>query len=190
MRIPSHPNFLSLIVGLALATLAVPAAAGSFYQYETDDGGIAFTDDAKRVPARYRDDAVLIERDGFDDFDRYTETGPSHEASYAARTEARVQYLRDLNARVVTPDAVGAPNASYSRGLAVRSSRQGQDVEAYVSPEGDAPVVVETVRSRPDGSPVTRHVTIVRQGDRVLSVIAPQQRHSSTRSLDERTLFE
>jgi hypothetical protein len=190
MRIPSHPNFLSWTVGLLVATLAVPAAAGSFYKYETADGGIAFTDDAKRIPARYRDDAEAIERDGFGDFDRYTHVGAPSEADHAGRTEARVGHLRDFNARTLSPDAVGAPAPTPTRGLTVRSSDDGQDVEAFMNPTGDEPVIVETVRSRPDGSPVTRHITIVRQGDRVLSVIAPQERHSTPRALDERTLFE
>jgi len=189
MRIPSHPDFISLAVGLLVATLAVPAAAGSFYRYETDDGGVAFTDDARRIPARYRDDAETIKRDGFDDFDRYTHAGPPSQAAFAGRTEARVDHLRDLNARMITPDAVGAPIAG-PHGLAIRSGPNGETVESYVDPRrGGEPVVVETVRSRPDGSPVTRHVTIVRQGDRILSVIAPEQLHSSTRSVDERTLF-
>lgn len=186
MRSSSHP-FISLSVGLLVATLAVPAAAGSFYRYQTDDGGIAFTDDAKRVPERYRDGAEEIRRDGFDDFDRYTEVGPAHEAAFQGRTEARIEHLRAFNARTVSPDAVTAPSALAPGSLALRTSR---DVQSFVSPQGNEPVIVETVRSRPAGSPVTRHITIVRQGDRILSVVEPQQRHSSSRSLDERTLFE
>jgi hypothetical protein len=187
MRIPSYPNIISLSVGLLVATLAVPAAAGSFYRYQTDDGAIAFTDDAKRVPERYQDSAEVIQRNGFDDFDRYTEVGPSHEAAFAGRTNARIEHLRELNARTVSPDAVTAPSALAPGSLALRTSR---DVQTFMSPQGNEPVIVETVRSRPDGSPVTRHITIVRQGDRILSVVAPQQHHSTTRSLDERTIFE
>jgi len=190
MRIPSHPNFIPLAVGLLVATLAVPASAGSFFKYETEDGGIAFTDDPKRIPAAYRDDAETIQRNGFGDFDRYTHAGANHVASHAGRTDARLDHLRNLNARMITPDAVGAPMVG-PQGLAIRSGRYGQSVESYSNPRaGDEPVIVETVRSRPDGSPVTRHITIVRQGDQILSVIAPKQLHSSTRWLDERTLFE
>jgi hypothetical protein len=190
MRIPSHP-IAALSLGFLFATLAVPAAAGSFYAYETDDGGIAFTDDAKRIPAAYRDDARVIERDGFDDFDRYTHVGQGREAASEARTDERLAYLRDLNARQISPDAVGAPLAPGPGGFAIRSGRDGQSVDSYVDPRnGGEPIVVERVRSRPDGSPVTRHVTIVRQGDRVLSIYAPEQRHGSTSFVDERELFD
>jgi len=191
MRNPSHLNWTPLAVGLIVAALAAPAAAGSFYRYETDDGGIAFTDDPKRVPERYRDDADVIERDGFADFDRYTATGADARAPFADRTDARLDHLRDFNARTVSPDAVGAPQPAGPGGLSIRTGEEGQSVESYVDPRaGGEPVVVETVRSRPDGSPVTRHITIVRQGDRILSVIAPEQLHSGVRPLDERTLFE
>jgi hypothetical protein len=87
---------------------------------------------------------------------------------------------------------VGAPIAGPGPGgFAIRSGREGQSVESYVDPrDGGEPIVVERVRSRPDGSPVTRHVTIVRQGDRVLSIYAPEQRHGSTSFVDERELFD
>jgi hypothetical protein len=45
--------------------------------------------------------------------------------------------------------------------------------------ESDEPVVVERVRMRPEGSLVTRTVTVVRQGDRVLSVIKPRSHQHS-----------
>jgi len=194
---PSHPihfplNPIAWIAGLLVATLAVPAAAGSFYRYETDDGGIAFTDDPKRIPARYRDDAETIARQGFDGFDRYTHVEAEREAGHEGRTAARLGHLRDLNARLVTPGAVGAPQPGAGPGgLTLRTSRGGPSVESVVGRAGgDEPVIVEKVRTRPDGSPVTRHVTIVRQGDRILSVIAPEKNHSTTRSLDERELFD
>jgi hypothetical protein len=189
MRIPSHPNFIPLAAGLLVATLAVPAAAGSFYKYETDDGGIAFTDDAKRIPARYRDEAETIEQKNLDDFERFTPMGTARPAPHAARMDERLVYLRDMNARVVTPDAVRAPSGVGPGGLTFRTGRDGQDIEASLSPRRDGePVIVEKIRSRPDGSPVTRHITIVRQGDEILSIIAPEQRHSSTRAFDERAL--
>ena len=191
MRIPSHPNFVALVAGLLVATLAVPAAAGSFYKWETDEGGIAFTDDPKQIPARYRDDAETIEPKKLEDFERFTPMAPSRPDPYAARMDERLNHLRDLNSRMITPDAVGAPLRG-PHGLAIRSGRDGENVEAYVDPRASGePVVVETVRSRPDGSPVTRHITIVRQGDEILSIIAPKTYHSGTRStVDERTLFE
>jgi len=191
MRIPSHPDFLAWAVGLLVASLAVPATAGSFYKYETDDGAIAFTDDAKRIPEAYREQAETLDSRKLSEFERFTPMAPSAPAPYAERMGQRLGHLRDLNARVVSPDAVGAPQPAGPGGIAVRSGRDGQNVEAYLSPGlTGPPVIVETVRSRPDGSPVTRHITIVRQGEQILSVIAPKKLHSSPRAFDERALID
>ena len=63
-------------------------------------------------------------------------------------------------------------------------------MQAFVGPQAsDEPVIVETVRSRPDGSPVTRHITIVRQGERILSVIKPEQVHSTPRAFSRRNIY-
>lgn len=189
MRILSHPLILGLAAAFVLAGQAPPAAAGSFYQWETENGGIAFTDDPKRIPARYREAADPIATRKLDEFARFTPMAASEPAPYAERLEGRLAHLRELNTRTVSPDAVQAPAATHP-GLAIGQG-QGQGVQAYVNPgASDEPVIVETVRSRPDGSPVTRHITIVRQGDRVLSVIKPEQLHSSLRWVDERSLEE
>jgi hypothetical protein len=49
--------------GLAVVALVLwlaPAVSGAdVFRYETEEGTIAFTDDVKRVPARYRDQAAL-----------------------------------------------------------------------------------------------------------------------------------
>ena len=44
-------------------------------------------------------------------------------------------------------------------------------------PSSNEPVVVEHHRVRPEGTITTRTVTVVRQGDRVLSVIKPRHLH-------------
>ena len=188
MRFPSHPKLLALAAALVLAGQAFPAAAGSFYRWETEDGGIAFTDDPKQIPERYRDAAEAIGNPKLDDFERFTPMATSRPAAYADRLEGRLTHLRSLNERTVSPDAVAAPGQPT---LALQAGAEGQDIQAQLGTgESDEPVVVETVRSRPPGSPVTRHITIVRQGDRVLSVIKPEQLHSKPRAIDERELLE
>lgn len=189
MRFPSHPKLLALAAALAVAAQALPAAAGSFYKWETENGGIAFTDDPKQIPERYRGQAETIGIQKLDDFERFTPMAATQPAGYAARLDGRLTHLRDLNQRTVSPDAVAAPGRAP--GLALRAGAEGQDIEAQLGMrESDEPVIVETVRSRPPGSPVTRHITIVRQGDRILSVIKPEQLHSKPRALDERDLLE
>jgi len=186
MRILSHPIVPSLVAALAVLGLVFPASAGSFYKWETDSGGIAFTDDPKQIPARYKDQAETVVVRKLDDFERFTPMARSEPPAYAARLDQRLGYLRDLNARTVSPHAVTAPQAP--QGVAIRSGADEPSIESYVGTGGEGPVIVETVRSRPDGSPVTRHITIVRRGDQILSVIKPEQLHSKPRALDERSL--
>jgi hypothetical protein len=187
MRTLNHPMILGLAVAFTLAGQALPATAGSFYRYETENGAVAFTDDVKHIPARYRDAAEPIARRSLDDFERFTPMAASQPASYAARLDGRLDHLRDLNQRTISPDAVQAPGAGHPS-LAIGSGPNGQDVQAFLgSRQNTEPVIVETVRSRPDGSPVTRHITIVRQGEQVLSVIKGEQLHSRLRPVDERS---
>ena len=44
-----------MLLGALAIGLATPAAAGTVYRWTTEAGTVAYTDDAKRVPARYRD---------------------------------------------------------------------------------------------------------------------------------------
>lgn len=190
MRLLSHPLIPAAAAVVALVGLALPAAAGSFYRYETENGGIAYTDDAKRIPARYREDATPVARTSLDDFARFTPMAASEPVAYDERLAGRLAHLRDLNARTISPHVSQAPHPSQAGpaqpGLTVNS---GQAVQTHLGPIPEAgPVIVETVRSRPPGSPVTRHITIVRQGERILSVTKPAQVHSTPRALDERTL--
>ena len=49
------------VIGAALALGFVPSpAAADYWRYETDSGSIAFTDDAKNIPAKYRESAKQI----------------------------------------------------------------------------------------------------------------------------------
>jgi hypothetical protein len=41
---------------------------------------------------------------------------------------------------------------------------------------GDEPIMVETVFTRPEGKMVTRQTQVVRQGDKILSVMKPRLR--------------
>ena len=53
-------QFFGLVVAAAFgAALAAPAVADPVYSWRTEDGGYAFTDDPKGIPARYRDQAQV-----------------------------------------------------------------------------------------------------------------------------------
>ena len=49
-------------------------AGGALYRWESADGTVSFTDDAKRVPERYRESATPIDTSVLSDYGRYTPT--------------------------------------------------------------------------------------------------------------------
>ncbi len=161
------------VVALALvAALATPAAAGSLYRFVTDEGTVSFTDDSKRIPARYRASADRLAVARLADYARYTPEDGDASTRYAERLHARVERLRELNRALAyeLPLASHAAAPGYETVLRA-NSRAAVRVQ---NPVGEEPVVLEEHRVLAPGGMVTRHVTIVRQGDRVLSVIRPQ----------------
>lgn len=205
-------TMLGILVCLGTVTIpAMPARAGTLYRWETEDGTIAFADDVKRIPERYRTQAEGIAPEGLDGYHRFTPTDRSAQDAYADRLAERLDGLRaraaaeDAELETVASDAAANPHPV--EGIALQSVREQvgrrrvntaagprwrrttrlQTVDAPVpvlgvsaDPDSDAPVIVERVRARPKDSIVTRHITVVRQGDRVLSMIKPRARQSSS----------
>lgn len=196
----------------AAAISAPPAHAGTMYRWETENGTLAFADDAKRIPARYRAKAEEMVSENLDGYRRFTPTDPGAQQVHAERLAERLDGLRALTtgdasdagavdgvADPVGPhpvdeialqsvrERVGRRLVSTPDGPKWRRTTRLQTVDAPVpvlgagaDPESDEPVIVEKIRARPRGSLVTRQVTVVRQGDRVLSVIKPRSRQSSS----------
>ena len=54
----------------------------------------------------------------------------------------------------------------------------------------EEPIVVEEVRVLRKGSNITIHDTVVRQGDKVLTVVRPDARRGEGNYIDEDELFE
>lgn len=84
---------------LLLVLLAAPALAEprEIITWETVDGTVGFTDELKKVPAKYRDAAEIITVDGLNDFERGTIR--SDDGSYARGLVERLSYLRRANER-------------------------------------------------------------------------------------------
>ena len=51
---------------------SLPAAASEIYSWRTEDGGYAYTDDAKAIPPRYRDRAQTQQTKGISSYKRLT----------------------------------------------------------------------------------------------------------------------
>ena len=121
-------------------------------------------------------------------YKRFTESSLKAGDDYGKRLHARLDHLRDGGAvAMVAPGQGGAPT---SAAFLVRTSggRDGSQLSVPLEDLTDEPVFIENIRMRPDssvspnGSMATRHMTVVRQGDRVISVSL--QPHNQ-RSLDE-----
>jgi hypothetical protein len=194
-----------LPLGLVLTT-GSSASAGELYRWVTSDGTIAFTDDAKRVPQAYRGEARRSTAAPLHTFSRFTPVDAKAEAVRAAELEARLGYLRALNepGALAAEEDLGAPDAPAVSHLDLRSEeriegrklvgfRNGRPVYRRTSrprsvdapvpslalpldPDSHEPVVVEKRRVFDSDSGTTRHVTVVQQGERILSIVKPRAR--------------
>jgi hypothetical protein len=188
------------------ATQPAPQSGPALYRWVTADGTVSYTDDAKRVPERYRDSAQTIERGMLSDYGRYTATdGNAHQAEIA-RLEKRLDALRAMNARDGEPAGaapIDAPAASataaapatrdiHRRQLFVRpdgstyyryytnqTSAAASGASLPVDPNDPNPVVTEERHVKVPGEPITQRVVITRQGDRVLSIEQPRTHYHS-----------
>lgn len=178
-----------LLLGALALALAAPAGAGTVFAWTTDDGVSAYTNDPKRIPARYKDGARRIQvRDGLASYARYTPRDTAADATYANRVYDRLERLRTLNAHL---DASRVAQQTTPAGYetALRLNRRST-IRVQTPMRGDAPIVVDEHRVRSPNRMVTRHVTVVRQGDHVISVIRPKSHSSALSHKDESELYE
>lgn len=176
-------NMLSGL-GVALA-LASAANAGTLWRWTTADGVVAFSDDPKRIPEAYRESAVAVKTANLSSYKRYTPAPAAESKTYTERLSAHVERMRALNAEVAAEQRAAAPPVRQGAIGEVRVNRKLSMALPESVQAGDEPIVVEEHRVR-DGD-VTTHVYVVRQGDRVLSVMRPHtnQSDASWRSLDD-----
>ena len=135
----------ALVAGVGFA--APGAQAGEAYAWTTEDGVYAYTDDPKKVPSRYRDQAVRIHLRDLDQYDRFTKTHDDASAAVEehrvptalARCRSRLLPLVGPGARIPRPGVVEqvaaeqhhAAVAAVERG---RRARQGQGVHRGPQP--------------------------------------------------------
>ena len=171
-------RLLSLAGAAALlAALAAPAAADPVYSWRTEDGGYAFTDDPKGIPARYRAQAKLRETARLGEYKRYTPSDDAAAERYAEQLTRRLAYLRAANAQPVAPrEAVAASSTGSTASLTMQSANSYQPSVEISQNTGGEPIVVETLFTRPEGKMVTRQTQVVRQGDQILSILKPRLR--------------
>jgi hypothetical protein len=158
--------------------IALPAIAGTMYSWRTPDGSQAFTDDPKRIPARYRDDAARRPMGHLEDYSRYTPSELGTKEAYGERLERRLEHLR-----ATTRPQTGA--------AAPKDLRLGVDVgEDFISMplngDGEAPTVIESVRLGPDSMHITtRHATKIHSGDGLIVIRKAERNDTAPRDWAE-----
>jgi len=168
-------TLLELLGGSFLAlAVATSAAAENVYRWTADDGSVAFTDDAKRIPAQYREQAQRTRTGDLTSYGRYTPSGAAARERDTQLAE-RLDRLREMNDADYAPSAPGRPGPSTQTILQL--NRRSSIAIPNDQIVGDEPIVVEQRRVRDRNNISTTHVTVVRQGDRILSVVRPESAH-------------
>ena len=166
----------TVIIAVICIAMSWPAFAGTMYNWQAQDGSETFTDDPKRIPARYRNDADRRPMGHLKDYSRYTPSQVSSSEAYAERLVRRLEHLRKQGARPGI-EVTGAD------GLRLGIRVEGDDfVSMPLAGYGDEPTVVESVRLKRDpGHITTRHATAIRQGDRLLAISKAERNDSAPR---------
>ena len=197
------PKLLLLSSILVFAATGAPVHAEQLYRWESSDGTVSFTDDAKRVPDRYRERAEQIDTNALAGYGRYTPTDRAATEAYAERLNARLETLRAFNEDTGAPIDAAAPGPVATPTQIVNRPRRIERRRPYLAQDGSiryryssyagpeltttpslpvdpndpTPVVTEQKRVRVPGQPITQTVTVTRQGDRVLSVAVPESNY-------------
>ena len=187
----------SFLLGVLLvAGLAGPALAGNVYSWVTDDGTYAFTDDSKRIPAKHREDATRRPMGKLTRYERYTPVTSEVDKSYAERIRERQTELREMATMAPTGAVVGAmPSQAPGLAYAVpvtgggngRGGTQGvlMQVPTGSPAGGDEVTTIESIRVKPRQSLATRHWTVVKKGDQIVTVIKGELRQRPLKSKSE-----
>jgi hypothetical protein len=133
-------RWLRFVLGaLVVLGLSGPSFAGTVFTWETDDGTISFTDDAKRIPARYKLSATKKEMSPLKTYPRYT---PAGRRSAVEETEQAQVLSGDGQTVGAQRDLVIAPGFD-GRAISIGGSRYGSgkpeptpDTETRVDPTG------------------------------------------------------
>ena len=155
------------VLGFSLL-LASYSRAGEIYSWTTADGNVAFTDNPKNIPARYRDQMQVRKSEGIEDYARFTSENSAETEHYSDQLAKRVEYLRRANGNRDTAraadDNVGVASITVS-GVDLRLS----------AVDANAPIIVEKLRVKSGDQIATRHDTLVSQGGTPLAIVRGNQ---------------
>lgn len=185
-----------LMVGFLVVGLAGPALAGNVWSWVTEEGTYAYTDDPKRIPARHRDEARMRSMGKLSQYERYTEISTVSDRPYAEQIRERQSELRRMTETTPTRVVSGATppqgaGIAYAFPATGGRGRAGSGASIMVPlakgrTESDTePTTIESIRVQPHGSLATRHWTIIKRGDEIVTVIKGERRQQSLRPKPE-----
>lgn len=171
LMISRQGQWLSFVMGaLVVLGLSGPSFAGTVFTWETEDGTISFTDEEKRIPAKYKLSAKRKELSSLATYPRYTPTGDENavlEPELAQVLSGNGQTAQTQRVQVAAPGfdgrAISLGGSTYGSGVRYQIPESGPVAEA-------GPTVIETMRVQPADSMATRNITVVRQNGRIIAV--------------------
>ena len=182
-----------LLGAILVAGLAGPAFAGNVYSWVTEDGTYAFTDDSKRIPAKHRAEARKRPMGKLTRYERFTPVSSASTKAHAKQLRERQMEFRKMAATAPMGAVVGAVGSRIVGGADAHpvmfgSGRRGNLIQVPVGEMASAdstPTTIESIRVKPRHSLATRHWTVIKQGDRLVTVIKGELRQRSLKSKSE-----
>jgi hypothetical protein len=184
-----------LLLGTILVTgLAGPAIAGNVYSWVTEDGTYAFTDDAKRIPAKHRSEARERTMGKLTRYERYTEVSSETDKPYADRIRNRQSELRQMSTTAPMGAVVGAMQ-SQETGVVYSVPANGGNgtgmgamfdvpVGGQGSPDAGQ-TTISDIRVQPANSMATRHITVVARDGQPVTIIKAELNQQPLRARPE-----
>jgi hypothetical protein len=199
LKVKTVLRFGKVLLGTVLVvSLAGPAFAGNVWSWRTEDGTYAFTDDSKRIPAKHQAEAKRKTMGKLTRYERFTELSAESEKPYAERIRERRSELRHTVAAApmgATAGAMRTQDVGVSYDIRASGNRTGSGLSINVpvngggssTDSGSEPTTIESIRvqPKPSESLASRHWTVVKKGDRIVTVIKGEQNNKPLRATPE-----
>ncbi len=151
--------------------LAPQLAVADYWRYETETGGVAFTDDPKGIPAKYQASAVAVKEESLFDYSRLSVVDPVRAAAPTHTGVAKEPAVPVFAWPVAQPEATAAAGSSVSVNVG------GMQINVDGSGDEDEPLMVDRGQYQDldgnyfDRGGIMSPTTIVRRGDKPIAYI-------------------
>ena len=164
------------VAAAAFAALLVPQiASADYWRYDTDTGGVAFTDDPKSIPTKYQASAKPVKEQSLLDYDRLSVVHPvAAVGATPAGVAAKEPAVPVFAWPVQQPVAAAPSNDSNTR---VRINVGGMQFDVDSNDEDDEPLYVDRGQYTDLEGNYIEHggimspTTIIRRGDKPIAYI-------------------